>query len=164
MAQIHNTDLFKELKEGIRLQQLNDVVPSQLADKVVPVMEVNPKLLRMITRSIFTTATATGTSTIFNTPVNQDFYVTGSILSLSDDVTSDGIQAYITVYVNGEVVRINSILKSPLTLTAINNSIMLPMPIKCDRNSTISSTSAFTVGASRRSCVVMGYIDDVSKA
>jgi hypothetical protein len=46
MAQIFNSELKKQLIDGAKLQTSKDVIPSQLADKVVPVMEVNPKLLK----------------------------------------------------------------------------------------------------------------------
>ena len=46
MASIHNSDLTKELIEKAKLQTSHDSVPSQIADKVIPTLEVNPNLSR----------------------------------------------------------------------------------------------------------------------
>ncbi len=44
-AIIYNSDVTKELRDGGKIS-LRDAIPNQLAEKVVPVMEVNPKFYK----------------------------------------------------------------------------------------------------------------------
>lgn len=46
MAEIHNSDLSKEIIDKAKLQLSFDKLPTQLAEKVVPTLEVNPDISR----------------------------------------------------------------------------------------------------------------------
>ncbi len=43
MAQIRNSDIQKRILEEAKLQASVDVIPTELADKILPVLNVNPK-------------------------------------------------------------------------------------------------------------------------
>jgi hypothetical protein len=161
MATIHNTDLTKELKEGGKLQQLRDVIPSQLADKVVPVMEVNPKLLRITNTTATATVNATGAGTVYTTPADKDFFLTNVHLHVIKNVVCDAATG---VYVNFTVVQDGAtkslIALSGITLTAQEDIVTLNLsqPMKIDRNSLIRWTGTYAAGVMVRSANVIGYV------
>jgi len=166
MVTIHNSDLFKELRDGARSQQLRDgVLPNQLAEKVVPVMEVNPKILRIINTVKEIGSSATGNTTIYTTPADRDFFLTSVYLTHTEDATSDGTGVYIQIVLpDGVTTRVLRFLKT--TLTAFNNAMSLPFPrpILLKRNSTIIFVKAFTVGTTNTSGGITGYVVDNSNA
>lgn len=165
MAQIYNTKLISELKEGAKLQQLRDIIPSQLAEKVVPVMEVNPKLLRRtnILRSSSRSTTTNGL-TIYTTPTNQDFYLTYAQLNYMTDAAADNTTLRLTCTIDGATRDILTVCKQTLTATSGNIILPLQYPIKIDRGTNIQLVMAFTVGASIAYPVIGGYVDETSLA
>lgn len=166
MAQIYNSDLFKELKDGAKIQQSRDVVPSQLADKVVPVMEVNPKLLRRSMLSGGSSRTTTGTATYLTTPADRDFYVTAISLGVCKDAACDVAtgQIRITAAVNGAS---SSILAIPvLTLTAQNIVITqaFDAPLKLDRSTALQTSATYAAGLMAVTVTYQGYFVENSNA
>jgi hypothetical protein len=163
MAQIHNTDLTRELKEGGKLQQLRDVIPSQLADKVVPVMEVNPKLLRRtnIVKSISSTASA-GTTTIYSIPQGQTFYMTSAHISFTKDVVCDVARGRYAITCTIDGVSLSIPLEVSInTLTAESQSMALDFshPIKVDAGTNIQVNSfTYAAGTSARCAGITGYL------
>lgn len=164
MATIHNSDLSKELILGARIQTSKDSVPNQIADKVVPVMEVNPKLLRKIDIVKEAVATNQTSSTIYTTPGDRDFYITNAAISTIKDATSTSTVSAIRAYVNG--VQIAIFRLPSFTLTAQNMSIMhdFKFPIKIDRNTAITVTNSTAVANITSYGLIFGYIDDISGA
>jgi hypothetical protein len=164
MAQIHNSDLSKEIRDGIKLQQLSDVIPSQLADKVVPVMEVNPKLLRRcnVVKSYTSTATGAGSTAIFTLPSGRDFYLIGFTISLSKNAACDvatGSYA-LTGSVDGISTVIARIAFTTLQVCDVTLSFAFPEAVKIDAGNLTSGAFAFTVGASSRAIAIYGYLVD----
>lgn len=165
MVTIHNTDLFKELKEAVKLQQLNDFIPSELARSIVPVVEVNPKLLRRSTVTTSNVKTTSGTTTILTTDSTKQFFITAFGLDIIKNAACDMGDGRISlaVTINGATQSLGGI--SVLTLTAQNTAITgtLDAPLKIDVGSTISlsgSVSTFTAGACIRSGWITGYYDE----
>jgi hypothetical protein len=159
-TKIYNSELSTELREGAKIQQGIDPTPSELADKVIAVMEVNPKLLRNIEILASAATTGTGASTIMTTPRDKDIYVTEITLGIIKDVLCDvatGTYA-INTTING-VSR--PLVNTPiLTLTAQNQNLVISFsrPIKLDRNVTIALASASsTAGIFNRSTIIFGY-------
>lgn len=157
MATIYNTALFQELKDGAKLQQLTDVVPSQLADKVVPVMEVNPKLVRVCDVIKRATTTTTGATTVYTIPAGIDFYLNSIILSNSTNVVNDGVAATARGTIEGVVVNLAEIGYQTLTARSDTITLSFPRPVKIDSGTTIQVTHTFTAGASVTSCLITGW-------
>lgn len=161
MAQIHNSTLTKELTEGARLQVARDIIPSQIAEKVVPVMEVNPKLLRVdniIKQGGFTNDTA---GVIYTTPSgNQDFYLTSVALSVIKDATSTSTLSRIRVIVDGVTTYLIPIAHITLTAQNFSYSLTLKNPIKIDRNTSISVITAANVANIACYGSITGYLVD----
>jgi hypothetical protein len=168
MTRIYNTELFTELKDGVRLQQLTDTIPSQLADKVVPVMEVNPKLLRVINwiKPFNYTATSTSVSLLV-ADATKDYYITNVDMGLVKDATCDRLigEWYITATINSVSTVICSIPTLALTAQTSSINLMFPIPIKIDRGTAITLGSfTYTAGLSCRAVSIKGYTVDNPKA
>lgn len=158
MAIIHNTDLIKELKEGAKLQQLRDVIPSQLADKVVPTMETNPKLLRRCNISKTTDAVNATSGTIYTTPSDKDFFLVSCCLGVIKDATSTSTGSNITVVIDGVSSPIARIPGITLTAQSKVVSCTFPAPIKIDRGTNITVTASTNVANIRATGVITGYL------
>jgi hypothetical protein len=161
MAQIYNTDLSKELIKGASIQVNRDLVPSQLAEKVVPVMEVNPNLLRKANIYVGTGSAASGTSTVYTTPTNKDFYLIGISMALIKDATCDTATGKVTINGTPDGLAQLELIGIPIiTLTAQSASISRDfiMPILLKRNTTINSTQTYTAGLSSRTFSIIGYV------
>jgi hypothetical protein len=164
MALIYNSSLTKELVDGAKIATSRDNVPNQIADKVVPVMEVNPKMLRTINKVVYNGNTATAGVTVYTTPATQDFYLVGFVLTLDKDAACDNTSCFGRLRAGGAT--INFAYMGNLTSTAEHKEIALtfPQPIKCDRNSAIDVNGSFTVGTLSKQLVIFGYVDDSSLA
>jgi len=162
MANIYNSELTKQLIDGAKLQTGRDTIPNQIAEKVVPVMEVNPKLLRRTT-IVRTVATA---GTIYTTPTNQDFYLTGVQYSLTKDATCDLAtgRSTINAVIGGLATEI--IGHVTITLTAYNQTItkVFDHPLKIDRGTNITCSITTTAGVCVRFFSINGFIDETSNA
>lgn len=160
MANINNSQLSKELIDGAKIQTSFDKIPTQLADKVVPVMEVNPKLLRCCNFIKEASCINATTTTIYTTPTNKDFFLTALHLSVIKDVTSTSTRSYVNAYVNGVVNSLITIAGITLTVQDQNCSISFPIPIKIDRGTAIAlNNSSATANVTSRASI-MGYLDE----
>lgn len=159
MATIYNSDLSKELVDGARIQQNRDIIPNQLAEKVVPVMEVNPKLLRRINLLVGGTSTTTGTKTIYTTLTDRETFLTGFSISFIKDVTCDSATGsyLLTAVINGTTVNLSSMAIITLTAQSSLNNYTFAHPIKLDKGTAISFTGSFTAGVCSRGFCINGY-------
>lgn len=158
MAKIHNTDLTHEIVEAAQLQLSRDKLPTEIADKVVPVIEVNPKLFRNTTLFKYKADTGSG-GTIFTTDSDKYTYITGVQMSLTKDVVSTITDARVgATLFSGEVVRLMEL--SFLTTTIANKDMFVSFtnPVKLKQGTTVSTTlNGGGVGAHRCSTCVFGY-------
>ena len=169
MVTIHNSDLFKELRDGTKSQQLRDgVLPTQLAEKVVPVMEVNPKMFRRINIVKGATANTVAAITAYTTPTDRDFYLTGFSCSVSKDVLCDSSTASssISCVVDKATVLLGYVACTTLTAQTIVIDKNYTIPIKIDRGTAISlgALGALTAGSITRGLAITGYTDDLPNA
>jgi len=161
MATINNSSLTKEIIDGAKIAIAYDVVPSQIADKVVPTMEVNPKLLRVCNIIKTDSAVNAASATIYTTPSDKDFFLTGAFLSVIKDATSTSSGTYLRVYdTNG--VAIYPLYISSLTLTAQSESISenFSVPIKLGRNYTVAVLNTTNVANINATAGITGYTVD----
>jgi hypothetical protein len=160
MVTIYNSDLFKEVREGIKTQQLRETIPSQLAEKIVPVMEVNPKLLRRAKPFAMASSLSNATSaTIYTAADNKDTFLTGASVSMIKDVTATATDMALKCIspdstVAYHLLRIAGITLTPQTM-AISNSFVPPIQIK--RGSNVTLTSDTNVGNIVIRAALTGY-------
>jgi len=157
-TKIYNSDLTNALREGARIQTSTDATPSEIAEKVVPVMEVNPRLLRLINiAGVASSGTSAATMNSIAADANNDLFITTINLCLIKDATCDAATGNFNAVVTlgGVAVGVLSIPVITLTAQSENIALSLPIPIKVDRNTTLRATvPTFTVGALR--CAVSG--------
>jgi len=150
--------LSKELIDGAKIQINQDVVPNQLAEKVVPVMEVNPKLLRRCNILRTGTRTTTGLGTIYTTSATKDTYLVAATLSMTSSALADNVIGYLTVVCEGQAeTRLLIIEKETLTAGSQVTNLSLSIPIKLARNSSTRYASTFTAGAVSISATLLMY-------
>jgi hypothetical protein len=163
MATIYNSDLTKELREGAKLQTSTDSIPSQLAEKVVPVMEVNPKLLKSCNIIRHVNNAASGSNTIYTTPTDRDFYLVTAWLSYTKNVTCDittGAVAITAQAEEGSAFTILGLANFTLAVESDSGQISFPTPVKLKRGTAITMSGTFTAGAMSRSGGITGYTID----
>lgn len=161
MATIYNTDLFKEIKDGAKIQQLTDAIPTQLQGTVVPVMEVNPKLLRRTNFIKSVNRTTSGNATLFTTSSDVDTFITAVQLAFIQDATCDGAigtPARLSVVIGGVSTVIIDLPALTLTACADATAVTFPHPLKIDRGSTMTlGGSTYTAGLKVRVATVYGF-------
>lgn len=163
MATIYNSELSNELREGAKIQTSRDQIPNQLGQTVVPVMEVNPKLMRENVIIASSSASATGTATPLSSSAftGSQVYITGFQSHVLKDATCDVATGAVTWSVTqGGISRVLCSI-AVLTLTAQSEIISCNFrePLKLDVNTAISlNSNTFTVGLLRRHIVVYGFV------
>jgi hypothetical protein len=161
MATINNTSLFKELRDGAKSYG-TEKIPNKIADKVVPVMEVNPKLLRIIDTGFSATGTASTTATTLTTLPSEarDFYLCGGSFTFAKDATCDVATGTVTFIGTSNSASIIFARLATITLTADNQGIafVLPFPCKLDRGTTIYiGSGTHTAGTFVRAASCYGF-------
>lgn len=171
MATIYNSQLSKELIKAARLQTSKDTIPNQIADKVVPVMEVNPKLLRetnIIRR--FGDSTNSTNNILYTTPATgSDFYLTGAILQFDAGVLCDTSTVTLSaiLYDSNATTTILDFRCRTAPADGIFKKLIwynFPHPIRIKRNSTILFSDNGTTANLTKACTIFGYLDEVSDA
>ena len=138
MATIYNSDLSHELRDGAKISS-RDEIPQELGKTVVPVMEVNPKLLRVCN---WWRGAIGAASTITTTPTDRDTYIVAAHLGIYKLAADTGTDVQLRCIVDG--LSHNLLVIPGITLNANTTclSISFPIPIKVDRGSVISTIGA----------------------
>ena len=76
MAIIQNSQTIKEIRKAAGLS-ISDGFPQRIADAVIPTIEVNPENFRIANVVENNNTGTTGSFTIYTTPSNKSFYLTG---------------------------------------------------------------------------------------
>jgi hypothetical protein len=136
-------------------------VPNNLLPNVQPVIDLTPRNHRNTDIIATFNKTASGSSTVYTTPTDKDFYLCLAGLNISKDATSDNVTCAILATVGGVS---KDILRVPMqTLTAIPNSDFersFNKPVKIDRGTTITVLLSFTVGTITAATHVSGFLSD----
>jgi hypothetical protein len=159
-AKIYNSELTKEIVIGARLQSGTGGIPSELADKVIPTMEVNPRLLEICNIIKRGQAINALSATAYTTPTDKDFYLVGATISVIKDVTATSLYARLNVTVDGTIVSLMEIPGFTVTVQNQSLSISFAYPIKIDRNTTISAVNSTNVANVCTSVNIIGYVVD----
>lgn len=154
-----NSSIIQEIRNAFKITVATERIPN-----AIPVVEVGDKLVKnAIIKNLLKTDSAS--TTIYTTPTNQDFYLTGSSLSVNKNVTCDTDNVTITAVIGGAITTIMAY--RGITLTAENNNIplILPHSIKIDRGTNILCYVAVkTAGTLNVSATIHGFIDEYSNA
>jgi hypothetical protein len=155
MAQITRSSVIQKIQDIFGIQSGSDAVPTQTTGFVSPVVEVGPKFTTLFRH---TSNTTTGILSIFNTPLDKDFYLTYAGMSITKDVSCDNVLLALNVTMGG-ISRSILILPSQ-TLTAGSNymSQSYSYPLKIDRNTGITLSGSFSVGTLAKYGFIGGFI------
>ena len=153
---IQNSDTIKEIRDTARLS-ISEGFPTALNDKVIPVIDVNPKHARVC--DIVKTAVAQNatSATVYTTPTDQDFYLVGWNLNLIKDATSTSTASGIKFTVNGAQAAHSRIASLSLTAQTANIVVVLDKPIKLDRNTTVTIENGTNVANITLYGTIFGY-------
>ena len=148
MAKIYNSDLTKGIADNAKIQINVDRVPDQLADKVVPVMETNPRLLRIAKIAQSGALTNATSATIYTVPNGVDLYITSACLSMTKDATSTSTVGTMRALTEDGIATTSDILViSGITLTAQHSNVCCSFdtPIKISGGNTVRIISGTNV-------------------
>jgi len=150
----HNNPYLSITANRLFKAMTGDEVNSELAP-ITPTVE----LTRVITLSKTGFASNATSGNVYAVPADQDFYMTALTLSVIKDATATSTESAVWASVDGQFVRIATI--ATLTLTAQNASIALsfPLPLKVDRNSTITVQNGTAIANVRAAATIHGYIE-----
>ena len=156
MATIYNSDLQKEFTEGSRVQVAREGSVTQISQQVIPVMEVNPKLLRRV--NIIAKVSAAGTA--YTCPADKDFYLTGCFLAGAiSQAAKSGSQSLTITLPGGAATILNSnFVRTSAVLIDAGQSVSnqnYTIPILCSRGSTLTYS---TSNMDAQSCTIIGYL------
>lgn len=158
MVTIYNSDLTKELVDGAKIQVSREYPPSQIAEKVVPVMEVNPKMLRRCNVCLQNVANNSTSATIYTTPQDKDFFLVGCSITFIKDATSTSTYSAIEMTVEGQAQgNVFNIAQLTLTPQSGSESWTFPAPIKIARGTTIKIVNSTNVANIRSYGQIYGY-------
>jgi len=159
MAIIYNSDVSKNIIQGARIQVNRDKVPNELAEKVVPTLEVNPHLVKLANVTASTSSSTTADLTVYTTPTDEDFYLTYALWSIAENATDDGSSTSLvcTPYdlnANWNILQIRG-----LTTTAQSETIAVNFdsPIRIKRNTAINVSHTTTAGVMSKGRRIAGY-------
>lgn len=122
---------------------------------IQPSIEVGPKTSSIVKNA---SSASTGNTTVYTTPLDQDFYLTAAQLTTTQNVTSDGIDTSITVVIGGATLRILSLSFQGVTVCSKEAQLSFSYPLKLDRGTGIVLGGTFTVGAQTKRAMIMGYL------
>lgn len=137
-------------------------VISEIDRKFQPTVETNPFAVNVCNIVRTGVRATTGTSTVYTTPTDKDFYVTAIALGLTKDVTCDAAtgRLQLSATIDGSAQVLISIPFLTLTVMDENVSLTLPFPVKIDRNTNITHSLTFTAGAASFTGTVIGFTID----
>lgn len=160
MAKIYNTECTKGLANNAGIQISVDKVPNELAEKIVPTFETNPRLVRDQRVLASAVRTTTGDATLFTTSSINETYVTGLIFGVIKDATCDKSSGHITISttIGGASTPLAAI---PVLVTTAQSEILtitFAHPIKIDKGVTVVfALCSYTAGLCMRSGTIYGY-------
>lgn len=160
MTNVNNPQTIRELVQAANLQVGFDEIPSKLASSIVPVIDINSKNFRICDIVVNAQASTAGTTTIYTTPSNKDFYLTAIIVTSSPAVPT-GMTLSADRGIKG-VVNNQTTTLVPGCIGVSNSFTTIPSqqfnyPIKLDRNTAITHLTDYTGGAVYISYTIVGY-------
>lgn len=156
--QIQNPDVGTIARDQAMLT-ISEGTPNNLQTNVIPVLDVSPDFHRVANIVRQASRSTTGTSTIYTAASDKDTYITTVFLSFCADATADNTFAVVGCTVNGVSSSRDLLRIQKLSLTAINQTVVitLPVPVKVDRGTAITVQTSFSVGSSAISAGITGY-------
>ena len=161
-TRIKNNEITLALGAATKCDLNSDILPNELEPKIQSVIDVTPNMNESCDVVVASPKSTTGTTTLYTTPSNKDFYLTGAWLSYTKDATCDTATGAlpITATLNGVAIQFLTLSKLTLTAEQRQISITFETPIKIDRNTIISFGTTWSVGNMIIAVGITGYTQD----
>lgn len=149
-----NSETTKEVISALGLSPAAQNMPA-----IIPVVEVNPKLMgnNKVLEGTLTNGT---TVTFYTIPVGYNFYINSVSLSMSKDAANTATRINVQVSVGGQAVRL-----IPMALVAstaeVREWLQTFRPIKLDSGTIITIESDNGTAAIKARAVVIGRLEKV---
>lgn len=166
MAKVNNQEVIQKLIDELKLYPGADVIPTEIADKILPCFLINSQEIEVSPQPVNIVASASeydstfANHTIYTTSSTQDFYLTN--VQLSANAAPGAAQLY-EIYVEGTIDGSAVVLAKAVwkASTAGNREITINFqnPIKLDQGTTIDlKGTANIIGTSAPSAAtIFGY-------
>lgn len=158
--QTANVQIDDNIKTDLILKEGVDLIPKVVNPSIQPVYNVLRRICNIAREA---SRTSSGTSAIYTTPTDRDFFLTGMHMAFQANATSDGTSLIFAFTPAGQSATTITIPK--LTTTAITASLVkdFSIPIKLERGTAINITYAFAAGASTVSASITGFLNSSSQ-
>lgn len=160
--EIQSKDLKTAIIESTKINPSVNKIPSTLSPVIAPVIDVNPNHNR-ISNIVKANRLLNATSlTLYTTPTDKDFFVTGIQMSIAKDATATATVMRInaTNFEDGSLISLARIDGFTLTAQTLTTQQSYPTPIKLSRGSTITINSDTGVANVVVTAVLTGYTVD----
>ena len=168
MAKINNSAVIQKLINELELSPAKDLIPTELAEKILPVFQVNSQemIVRPPVANIVKQNTATGATpaTIYTTPATGKFFLTNIHLDCytGSEIMTGNEHGFISIVIDGTTVKILSVGLKQIATGALDYSgqtatFNLQNPILIDpaTDIVINNSSANISGVGS----IVGYTD-----
>ena len=152
----NNTSISKQINDVFKPK--GESMPSEVSDEVSLVYDITPMTEIVATAE----ATASTSATIYTTPADRDFFITGFSISHIRDGTATALYFGITAVINGSTTFLVKIpIRSLLAVTTPPfGYVILPKPLKIDRGTAISVVNDTNVAVVRSIATIYGYLTE----
>lgn len=148
-----------------KIQTSRESIPSQFSDKIIYVVDVNPKHARRCNIVLDASKATTGTLAGYTTPTDKDFFLIGVSYAWTSNAAADNVQAFISLSTEESNAKsVISLKKETLTAYTTDGFMSFNPPILLKKGSSINLIQSFTVGASTLTAGIVGYTVDNPKA
>jgi len=154
MATITRSSVLLWFQNLLGLQAGNDKIPTELNDKIMPVVDITPKITTIVRAA---DNAVTGGIVAYTTPSDKDFFLTYLHFGYTKDVAATSGAIYVRFYTDGAIRYITLTAQSTTAETRFSD-ITFPYPIKIDKNTAIDMIGAFGAGAMTKYMTIGGYI------
>ena len=161
--EIQNSEIIRELQLQTRQPTINGL-PRTISNQIVPVIELNSKLIKRLNVSGIGAINST-TATILAAQPDKDVYIVGASLSMIKDATSTSTSTTISFTdENGASRDLLRVLGLTLTAQTYNESIGLSHSIRIKRNTAININNGTNVANISSYGIVYYFTDDAPNA
>ena len=157
LAEIHNAELIQNIIKQAKIQIQTDKVPTQLAEKVVPVLvAATPERLIQFKANSASDAT---TANIHTTHSSKETYLMGIQMTIAKDAVSDSIISSVRATPFGSAdLGLLAIRYEPTTASsALNESIFFPIAMKLEKATTITVTNSTATASIDTTATIFYY-------
>jgi len=158
MTTIHNSKIQERILREAKIQLSVDSVPTQLAEKVVPVLISNPVQEVFVKRG---TASDSTSATIYTASTTKRTYLTGMLITLTKDDSNTGKLSNIGVTLKtGLFSFIGYIRYRPSNAAEYQQSVFFSEPLEIEPGSGVILNNQSATASIDTTGVIFGYETD----